>query len=97
VSVGVFVKVGVGDFVGVNVGVNVLVGVSVYVGVNDGVFSSTSTKAQLTSPFESVAQLSFPVFVGVDVGEGTEHGGTPVLGSKVPVVFFHSASSAPPL
>lgn len=34
----------------------------------------TSTKAQLVRPFESYAQFSFPVFVGVTVGDAIEHG-----------------------
>jgi len=65
--------------------------------VTVGVLPSRATKAQLIFPFESVTQFNFPTVVGVAVGVGTEHGGTPVFGSRVPVVLFHSVSSTPPL
>lgn len=64
--------------------VAVNVGVGVLVGVNVGVELMSSTNAQSTCPVESVAQLSFPVIVGVFVGVGTEHGPTPLNGSVTP-------------
>lgn len=97
VKVEVGVSVGVAVLVYVNVGVGVRVGVTVNVGVKVFVEPISGTNAQSTWPVESCTQLSLPTMVGVFVGVATEHGGKPVLGSIVPVVFFHSISSAPAL